>query len=97
MSQVRNVSARSRCDAASVAERKEEWGYFIDANRKLIAVEVKGSGKSFEAGVSKPLFEVASPFFFDVSKDGRFLIQVPVEQGSANITVVTNWQAGLKK
>jgi len=34
-----------------------------------------------------------------VSKDGRFLIQVPVDQASANVplTVVTNWQAGLKK
>ncbi|MEO8052798.1 MAG: protein kinase [Acidobacteriota bacterium] len=73
--------------------------YFIGADRKLMAVEVKVSGKSFQAGVPKPLFEVAAQGQFDVSKDGRFLIQVPVEQGSANVplTVVTNWQAGLKK
>ena len=70
--------------------------YFIGADRKLMAVEVKGDGKSFAASLPKPLFEVADQGQFDVSKDGRFLIQVPVEQGSANVlTVVTNWyQAG---
>ena len=72
--------------------------YFIGADRKLMAVEVKGDGKSFAASLPKPLFEVADQWPFDVSKDGRFLIQVPVEQGSAKVlTVVTNWQAGLKK
>ena len=73
--------------------------YFIGADRKLMAVEMKGDGKSFAASLPKPLFEVADQWPFDVSKDGRFLIQVPVEQVSANvpITVVTNWQAGLKK
>jgi len=73
--------------------------YFIGADRKLMAVEVKGDGKSFAASLPKPLFEVAEQGQFDVSKDGRFLIQVPVEQGSAKVplTVVTNWQAGLKK
>jgi Tol biopolymer transport system component len=73
--------------------------YFIGADRKRMAVEVKGDGKKFAASLPKPLFEVAEQGQFDVSKDGRFLIQVPVEQGPANvpITVVTNWQAGLKK
>jgi len=73
--------------------------YFIGADRKLMAVEVKGDSKKFAASLPKPLFEVAEQGHFDVSKDGRFLIQVPVEQGPANlpITVVTNWQAGLKK
>ena len=58
-----------------------------------------GDGKSFQASVPKPLFEVAAVGQFDVSKDGRFLIQVPVEQAAANVplTVVLNWQAGLKK
>jgi Tol biopolymer transport system component len=73
--------------------------YFIGADRKLMAVEVKGEGKSFQASVPKPLFEVAALAQFDVSKDGRFLIQVPVEQAPTNVplTVVLNWQAGLKK
>jgi hypothetical protein len=73
--------------------------YFIGADRKLMAVEVNGEGKSFQASVPKPLFEVAALARFDVSKDGRFLIQVPVEQTATNVpfTVVVNWQAGLKK
>jgi Tol biopolymer transport system component len=73
--------------------------YFIGADLKLMAVEVKGEGKSFQAGVPKPLFGVAAVARFDVSKDGHFLIQVPVEQGTTNVplTVVVNWQAGLKK
>jgi Tol biopolymer transport system component len=73
--------------------------YFIGADRKLMAVEVKGDGKSFQASVPKPLFQVAALAQFDVSKDGRFLIQVPVRQAATNVplTVVVNWQAGLKK
>ncbi len=73
--------------------------YFISADRKMMAVEVKGDGKKFEASVPKPLFEVRQSAQFDVSKDGRFLIHVPVEQAAANVplTVVVNWQAALKK
>ena len=66
-----------------------------------MAAEVK-SGAKFEASVPKPLFNVRLPrdtdAWFDVTKDGRFLIPVQVEQTvNAPITVVVNWQAGLKK
>ncbi|MBV8903133.1 MAG: PD40 domain-containing protein, partial [Acidobacteriia bacterium] len=73
--------------------------YFIGYDRKLMAVEVKGDGKSFQASVPKPLFEMAALAQFDVSKDGRFLIQVPLQQAVTNVplTVVLNWQAGLKR
>jgi hypothetical protein len=73
--------------------------YFIGADRKLMAVEVKGAGKSFQWSGPKALFEVAALAQFDVGKDGRFLIQVPVEQAVTNVplTVVLNWQARLKK
>jgi hypothetical protein len=51
--------------------------------------------------VPKPLFDVrlaggVNPWF-DVSKDGRFLIPVPEQTANAPMTVVVNWQAGLKK
>jgi Tol biopolymer transport system component len=73
--------------------------YFIGTDRKLMAVEVKGAGKSFQWSGLKPLFEVVASAQFDVGKDGRFLIQVPVDQAATNVpmTVVLNWQAGLKK
>jgi Tol biopolymer transport system component len=74
--------------------------YFIGPDRKLMAVEIKG-GIQFEAAVPKPLFDVRFPggnSWFAVSKDGRFLIPVSTEQSaSAPMTVVVNWQAGLKK
>jgi eukaryotic-like serine/threonine-protein kinase len=73
--------------------------YYISPDRKLMAVEIRGSGNSVTPGVPKFLFGVPTIASFDVSKDGRFLIQVPTEQGSTNVplTVIINWQAGLKK
>ena len=63
--------------------------------------EVK-SGSKFETSAPKSLFNVrlarSIDSWFDVSKDGRILIPVQVEQtAKAPITVVVNWQAGLKK
>jgi dipeptidyl aminopeptidase/acylaminoacyl peptidase len=72
--------------------------YYIAADGKMMAVEVK-TGAKFEAGSPKSLFDAhLAGNGFDVGKDGRFLIPVPVEQGGATpITVVLNWTAGLKK
>jgi eukaryotic-like serine/threonine-protein kinase len=84
--------------------------YFISPDRKMMAVEVNGSGGKFEAGVPRALFEVhfSAPGrdgttpgqWYDVSKDGRFLIPSIVTEDQsalAPMTVVLNWQAGLKK
>lgn len=72
--------------------------FYIGADRKMMAIEVEGDSK-FEAGVPKPLFDTRlGRQFFDVSKDGRFLLPTPMEQsGPVSITVVVNWTAGLKK
>jgi Tol biopolymer transport system component/predicted Ser/Thr protein kinase len=74
--------------------------YFIGADGKMMAVEVK-AGAKFEAGLPKPLFDSHFPSGlsrFDVSKDGRFLMPVQLEQSAnAPMTVVVNWTAGLKK
>ena len=84
----------------SVWSRDGKELYFIGADGKMMAVEVK-AGAKFEAGVPKPLFD--SHFsrgltWFDVGKDGRFLIPVRLEQSaSAPMTVVINWTAALKK
>jgi hypothetical protein len=76
--------------------------YCVAADKKMTAVTVK-TGPKFDAGVPKPLFDVRTDLAvfgagYDVANDGRFLIPVPVEQTATTpITVVVNWQAGLKK
>jgi len=81
------------------------WGrdgkelYYLAEDGMMMAVEVK-AGPKFDAGIPKPLFNVRwSGAGYDVGKDGRFLIPVPVEQGGVTlpINVVINWLAGLKK
>jgi Tol biopolymer transport system component len=80
--------------------------FFLSPNRKLMAVEVNGSGATFVAGVPQDLFEVrTSPLFpglgsssyYAASGDGkRFLVNTPVgESGSVPLTIVLNWSAGL--
>jgi Tol biopolymer transport system component len=77
--------------------------YFISADSKMMAVKINTSGGKFQASVPQPLFDVRMPEGiipnFDVSKDGRFLIPTVVGGASNNVpmTVVLNWQAGLKK
>jgi Tol biopolymer transport system component len=74
--------------------------YFVSADNKLMAVEIQ-PGAQFVASVPKLLFPVrlgpTNPGY-DVSSDGRFLIATPAEQSATvPMTVVLNWQAGLKK
>ena len=69
-----------------------------------MVIEVN-SGPQFEFGTPRPLFEPPNGFdrntgsaWFDVSRDGRFLIRTPAEQSAAvPMTVVINWTAGLRK
>ena len=69
----------------------------------MMAVGVANvGGDRFDFTAPKPLFDVqisGDPGDqFDVSKDGRFLMPVPVQQGTTTpITVIVNWPAGLKK
>jgi hypothetical protein len=71
----------------------------------MMVTEIKtdaGGGK-FQASVPKALFDTRLPpatvVYFDVSKDGRFLMPVQAEEqlGGVPVTVVVNWTAGLKK
>ena len=73
--------------------------YFIGADQKMMAVEIR-SGANFHFGMPKPLFDVrmGATAWFDVSKDGKFLIPSEVEAAATvPMTVVVNWQAGLKR
>ena len=85
----------------SVWSRDGKELYFLSPEGTMMVAEVK-SGSKFETSAPKSLFNVrlarSIDSWFDVSKDGRILIPVQVEQtAKAPITVVVNWQAGLKK
>lgn len=76
--------------------------YYIGADQKMMAVTVKSTTLNrklvFEPDVPKALFDARANGGFDVSKDGRFLMAVPVEQSSPTpLTIVLNWQALFKK
>jgi serine/threonine protein kinase len=78
--------------------------FYISGSRRVMAVDVTTT-PTFKAGVPKLLFETrlrngnSGPYPYDVTADGkRFLIEtVPIEAEEAPITIVTNWQADLKK
>jgi Tol biopolymer transport system component len=79
--------------------------FYISPDRKLMAVEVKGEGPTFESAVPKMLFEVRVRVlpgprnYYDVSHDGqRFLVAAtPEEAASQPLAVVLNWQSDLKR
>ena len=78
--------------------------FYISADQKLMAVPVK-SGAAFEASAPRSLFAldpvyppITGRFAYQPGADGnRFLILANVGGAGAPITVVLNWQAGLKK
>lgn len=75
--------------------------YYLDGDGELMAVPVKSTAATFEAGVPVALFRTHPKGFFpyDVAPDGRFLIDTAAEGGTAgsSITLVLNWMAGLKQ
>ena len=79
--------------------------FYISADRKLMAAPVK-TDAGFEAGSPQPLFDMQplyvptrGRFAYQPTADGqRFLVTAPVNGPvTTPITVVLNWQAGLKK
>jgi serine/threonine protein kinase len=77
-----------------------ELYYYNPLDRKMMAVEI-APGPPFKYGLPKMLFEVQMAEVntdFSVSKDGRFLVPVRLEQERvAPMTVVLNWPEILKK
>jgi eukaryotic-like serine/threonine-protein kinase len=75
--------------------------FFIAADRRMMAVPIGKTAGGLEIGTPKALFDskiVPSSFSaFDVSKDGRFVIPVQDAATGLPMTLVTNWQAGLRK
>jgi eukaryotic-like serine/threonine-protein kinase len=75
--------------------------FYISADNKMMAAEVKASGSSLEVGAIHALF-ATRPYGvfgrFDVAADGqRFAVPYEAGQPSAAITLVVNWDAELKR
>jgi dipeptidyl aminopeptidase/acylaminoacyl peptidase len=76
--------------------------FYIASDTKMMAVDFRTT-PSFKAGVPQPLFQTrirpgTGSFMWDASADGkRFLIATVAAEKSDAITIVTNWQATLRK
>jgi Tol biopolymer transport system component len=81
--------------------------FYVAPDRNLMAVPVKGGGSLFEAGAPKALFEGVTfangqvpRYHYQPSTDGqRFMVATSSSSDATGgtISVVVNWQAGLKK
>jgi Tol biopolymer transport system component len=90
--------------------RQPQWRYdgkelfYYGLDGKLMAVAVKTDGNNFEAGTPNGLFAarfvVGQPTFgasYSVTRDGRFLVNLPEELPATPAVIVQNWTATLKK
>jgi len=84
------------------------WGkdgkhlYYLDPLQKLIAVDVELSKDLVRIGRPVPLFQTGVRASiggggYDVIRDGRFLLLNSTTESSTPLTMVTNWDAELKK
>jgi dipeptidyl aminopeptidase/acylaminoacyl peptidase len=82
--------------------------FYLAPDRKLMAVEVNGSGSAFTSGIPKVLFELnvlnifpggGAAMHYAATRDGRrFVVNTVVGDSSqVPITVVLNWTADLKR
>ena len=82
--------------------------YYIAPDSRLMAAPIAASGTALQPGLPTALFQariaggVASDISlrqqYDVAPDGRFLINVNVDEATtAPITVITNWNPEAKK
>ena len=78
------------------------WGrdgtlYYIGLDYRLMTMKLT-LGTAVQAGVQTPLFPAPHTRYWAPSPDGkRFLFLAPQQQQDTPLTVVLNWQAGLKK
>jgi Tol biopolymer transport system component len=73
--------------------------FYFSAYGKVTGVAVK-TGAGFEAGAPRVVFETRFPTLshFDVTPDGRrFLMVYQPEARNVQMTVVVNWNAGVKR
>ena len=76
--------------------------YYIAPDAKMMAVVVPATQTTIEAGVPTPLFQtrrvgggvnvIGRGHQYDVTRDGRFLINVEAESGAPPLTLLMNWK-----
>ena len=80
--------------------------YYIAPDGKMMAASVTTSGTTFQAGTPMALFQtriygggtdVNVGHQYDVSTDGRFLINTVLEDSTSPITLLQNWNPGSKR
>ena len=72
--------------------------YYISPDRTLMAVSIKKTGKSIETGAPVKLFQMRLSRSYNVSADGRFLLNVSKDDSvNSPIRVMIDWAAALKK
>ncbi len=75
--------------------------YYESAERKLMAVEVSGTGSTFQAGTPHPLFDIDSKGQGSIQAIApnaqRFLLTVAPGASSVPVTIVMNWDAEMGK
>jgi len=75
--------------------------FYVSPDLKMTAVTIRASAAGVEADTPRELFTAPVAGLisvYDVAADGQrfLLVERPEAQGSAPLTVVVNWQAGLK-
>jgi serine/threonine protein kinase/Tol biopolymer transport system component len=79
--------------------------FFIAPDGKLMATPVRIQATSFEAGSPEPLFQTrvttgGAAYLqpqYDISRDGRFLINMPLDGGTSPIVLILNSKYAPKK
>jgi hypothetical protein len=80
--------------------------YYIAPDGKLMAAPIAASGATVEPGMPVSLFQTRIlgggtvpnlGIYYDVSADGRFLIDTVLEDDASPITLLQNWNPDVKK
>jgi hypothetical protein len=80
--------------------------YYIGPDAQMMAAPITATGTTLELGTPVALFHTriygggaisGQGRQYDVTRDGRFLINTVVDDAVAPITLLLNWTAGLKK
>jgi Tol biopolymer transport system component len=92
------ISPRWRADGKEL--------YYIALDSKLMATPIAASGATINPGTPVALFQTRiygggtatiTGTNYDVSSDGRFLVNTALEEAGSPITLLQNWAPGLKK